>query len=123
MALPLTDKNFYLHIRLAHSHMVFGRQYKQGPPNMSIIEYGWEVKDGMTSFCIDVCPLAIGPQHLVNVKKVVVQRVTYAKKPIVVVTANNSVILFTVYAQQVMIDITLSPRKNKLVTIRMGTMN
>ena len=52
MSLPPTDKNLYLHIRLSHLHMLFGRQYKQGPPNVSITENAWEVKDRMTCPCI-----------------------------------------------------------------------
>ena len=66
MSLPPTDKNIYPHIRLAHLHMLFGSQYKQGRANVTIIDDGWEVKDGITCPCIDVDPP--GPQHLMNVK-------------------------------------------------------
>ena len=66
MSLPPTDKNLYLHVRRAHLQMLIWKAAdKQGPPNVSITEYGWEVKDGMICPCIDVVPP--GPPLLMNV--------------------------------------------------------
>ncbi len=66
MSLPPTDTNLYHHVRRAHLQMLLWKAAdQQGPPDVSISDYGWEVKDGRTCPYIDSGPP--GPPLLMNV--------------------------------------------------------
>ena len=54
MALPTTDVNLYLHVRIAHLQMMLWKAaYQQGPPKVATTQFGWEVKGGISSPCVD----------------------------------------------------------------------
>ena len=53
MALPHTETNRYLHVRRAHLQMMLWKATdQQGPPNVDITKFGWEVTEGIPSACI-----------------------------------------------------------------------
>ena len=55
MLLPPTDTNLYLHVRRAHLQMLLWKAAdQQGPPDVSIAEYGWKIDDGITCLSIEV---------------------------------------------------------------------
>ena len=61
-ALPPTEAN----VRRAHLQMMLRKAaYQQGPPKVDITQFGWEVKGGITSACIDTGLPA--PQGLIDV--------------------------------------------------------
>lgn len=65
LSLPPTDQNLYLHVRRAHLQMLLWKApNKQGPPDVSISEYGWELEDGIAFPCIHSDPP--GPPLLMN---------------------------------------------------------
>ena len=54
MLLPPTDTNLYLHVRRAHLQMLLWKAAdQQGPPDVSIADYGWKIDDGITCPSID----------------------------------------------------------------------
>lgn len=66
MSLPPTDINLYMHVRRAHLQvMLWKAADQQDPPDVSIFQYGWELKEGIVSPCIDTGPP--GPPLLMNV--------------------------------------------------------
>ena len=66
MALPPTETNLYLHVRRAHLQtMLWKAADQQGPPNVDITKFGWEVKEGIPSPCIATGIHA--PQGLIDV--------------------------------------------------------
>ena len=51
MSMPPTDLNIFLHVKLAHLHMLLWKAADQlGHPDVPITEYGWEIQDG------PICP-------------------------------------------------------------------
>ena len=66
MLLPPTDTNLYLHVRRAHLQMLLWKAAdQQGPPDVSIAEYGWKIDDGIT--CPSIVSGPPGPPLLMNV--------------------------------------------------------
>ena len=54
MALPSTEANLYLNVRRAHLQMMLWKATdQQGPPKVDITQFGWELKGGIPSPCID----------------------------------------------------------------------
>ena len=54
MALPTTDVNLYLHVRIAHLQMMLRKAAdQQGPPKVATTQFGWEVKGCISSSCVD----------------------------------------------------------------------
>jgi hypothetical protein len=46
MSLPPTEQNLFLHILRAHLQTILGKSAdKQGPPELDITKFGWEIKD------------------------------------------------------------------------------
>ena len=53
MALPPTETNLYLYVRRAHLQtMLWKAADQQGPPNVDITTFGWELTEGIPSPCI-----------------------------------------------------------------------
>ena len=66
MALPPTETNLYLHVCRAHLQtMMWKEADQQGPPNVDITKFAWEVTAGIPSPCI-ATGLAV-PQGLCDV--------------------------------------------------------
>ena len=66
MSLPPTDVNLNLHmwrVQLQMRHWKAANQ--QGPPDISIYDFGWEINNGLPCPCVDNGPL--GPSTLMNV--------------------------------------------------------
>ena len=68
MALPPTEANLYLHVRRAHLPMMLWKAAdQQGTPKVGITQFGWEVKGGIPSPCVDTGLAA--PEGLTDVIK------------------------------------------------------
>ena len=53
VSLPATDLNIFLHVKRAHMEMLLWKTADQlGPPDVSVSEYGWKIKYGIT--CLDI---------------------------------------------------------------------
>ena len=114
MLLPPTDTNLYLHVRRAHLQMLLWKAAdQQGPPDVSIADYGWKIDDGITCPSIDSGPP--GPPLLMNVISCRCRAKDKAckRKAIVAVTVKNSAAQSTASAQQVMYAATHLRRKRR----------
>ena len=66
MSLPPTDQNLAHHMRRAHLQAMLWKAADQlGPPDISITDYEWEIKDGIPNPTLDGGPP--GPKELIDV--------------------------------------------------------
>ena len=66
MTLPPTETNLCLYVRRSHLQtMLWKAADQQGPPNVDITKFGWEVTEGIPSLCIATGLHA--PQCLIDV--------------------------------------------------------
>ena len=53
VSLPARDLNIFLYVKRAHMQMLLWTTAGQlGPPVVSVSEYGWKIKDGITCLSI-----------------------------------------------------------------------
>ena len=63
---PNTSTNLFLHVQRAHPQMTLWKAADQhSPPDIDVSNFGWEMKAGVLSPCID--PEPTGPPALVDV--------------------------------------------------------
>ena len=66
MSLPPTEQNLLLHILRAHLQTILAKAAdQQGPPDLDVMKYGWDIKDGIPTTAISDQPP--GPKGLMDV--------------------------------------------------------